>query len=104
MIEDTERHVDDFVEHGMKWDHESGEAEVYARWVLMLHRLPAILLNRFSSYISQYPLFCTWRGERYRVTGASRMGDVWLAKNFKRECGYDERVNVAYCSDWSKKP
>ncbi len=46
-------------------------------------------------------LFATYRGDRYRVTGCSRMGDVWLDPDFGRECGYTHRVDVSECSDWS---
>lgn len=48
-------------------------------------------------------LFCQYKGKRYRCTGASRMGDVWLAEDFSRDSGYDLRVNVGECSDWSNK-
>jgi len=46
-------------------------------------------------------LFCTYQGTRWRVTGASRLGDVWLTKNIDKDTGYDERVNVSDITEWS---
>ena len=99
MTDDTKNlpsHVDDFVHtHG---------GDPYARWVLMHFRLPAAMMLDFRPFMERHRLFCTYRGERYRVTGASRMGDVWLAEDFERVDGYDHRVDVDDCSDWGPKP
>jgi hypothetical protein len=94
------KHIDEFIDFGMGLDFDSSDAEVYARWFFALHRFPAILLNRFARFIERYKLFCTWEGERWRVTGASRMGDVWLRSDFTKDHGYDKRVDVAECSAW----
>jgi hypothetical protein len=51
-----------------------------------------------------FKLFCTYKDERYRVTGASRMGDIWLAKDFNRDVGYDLRVDLDECSGWTPTP
>jgi hypothetical protein len=29
------------------------------------------------------------------------MGDVWLATDFKRDTGYDLRVDVEECTNWA---
>lgn len=92
-------HVDDFIDMPPK-----DEAGRYAAFCLMLFRLPAVMKWAFVKWTAQYVLFCTYEGQRYRVTGASRMGDVWLAKDHAREDGYDLRVNVDDCADWSDKP
>jgi hypothetical protein len=89
-------HVDKFVD-----DYRQDE---YARWMLMCFRLPAALQILASKFNADRRLFCTYEGKRYRCTGASRFGDVWLNSNFKRDCGYDDRVDVAKCSDWSAEP
>lgn len=87
-------HVDDFIdEHPFEHN--------YARWFFLLHRLPAILKTDFHEWIKDYELYCTYEGERWRVTGASRLGDVWLAKDFERTKGYDKRVDLEECSNWS---
>jgi hypothetical protein len=92
-------HVDDFIDSPLSSD----EGEVYARWFFMLHRLPAILQLQFDKYIKPFKLFCTFDKRRYRVTGASRLGDVWLTKNFTRDNGYELRVNVTECSQWGAR-
>lgn len=51
--------------------------------------------------MEDYKLFCMYKGERYRCTGASRMGDVWLHSDFSQDTGYEHRVDVEECSDWS---
>jgi len=76
----------------------------YARWVLNHFRLPAALQNDFREFMEGCRLFCTYNGNRYRCTGASRLGDVWLARDFDRHTGYDLRVDVADCEDWSPDP
>lgn len=93
------KHVDDFVSFPPNDD-----AGRYAAWCLMLFRLPAVMRIAFHEWISEYNLFCTYNSVRYRVTGASRLGDVWLAEDFTREDGYDHRVDLDLCSDWSDKP
>jgi hypothetical protein len=76
----------------------------YARWMLMYFRFPAEMQIAFERFYKKYRLFCTYEGKRYRVTGASRLGDVWLATNFERQHGYDLRVNVDKCSEWRESP
>jgi len=96
-------HVDDFID-GSYADQKTGSKLTYARWVLNHFRLSASLKSDFRQFMKDHKLFCTWKGKRYRCTGASRMGDVWLAENFDREHGYDHRVDVAECEDWGAQP
>jgi hypothetical protein len=91
----TGMHVDDFIDHHGK--------DAYARWVLMHFRLPAHGAA-FEKFMAGNRLFCTHQGTRYRVTGASRMGDIFLAKDFARDHGYDARVGVDACSAWGPEP
>ena len=93
-------HVDDWVDT----PHVGDRGKSYAKFVLLLHRLPAWMKNEFSPWTQQFKLFCTYRGERYRCIGASRLGDVWLTRDFEKEFGYDLRVNVMECLDWSPEP
>lgn len=90
-------HVDDFIDGHFLQD-------CYARWVLNLLRMPACLQIDFKPWISQYKLFCVYQGEWYRVTVASRLGDIGLSRDFEADCGYTVRVDVSQCSDWSPKP
>ncbi len=46
-------------------------------------------------------VFCEYKDNQYKITGASRMGDVWLSLNYERENGYDKRVWIDECSNFS---
>ena len=89
-------HIDDWIDDRSNDD--------YAAWVFNHFRLPAILQIRFSKFMASHKLFCTYEGKRYRVTGCSRLGDVWLSKDFTRDVGYEHRVDVALCSAWGASP
>ena len=77
---------------------------VYTAFVLHLKRLPATYYISFLNLLGPLPLFCRCEGKVWRCTGASRMGDVYLAENLERENGYDRRVEVTKCSEWSNRP
>ncbi len=97
-------HVDDFINNHRE--------PAYARFVLDYFRKSAVNHAAFRPFMEKHLLFCTYQDTvgggatrgRYRVTGASRLGDIWLSKDFKREVGYELRVNVAYCIEWSGQP
>ncbi len=93
-------HVDEFIEFGTRNDE---PMEVYARWFLHHKRLPAILIFDFEEFTKGLKLFCYMGSNQYRVTGASRLGDVWLHKDFTKDHGYTERVSIDDCSRWSKE-
>ena len=90
------KHVDEFIDGNFREDR-------YARWVLNHFRLPAVLKMDFDEFMADKKLFCVYNNEKYRVTGASRLGDIWLARDFNRTRGYDLRVDLAECSVWSDK-
>lgn len=97
-------HVDDWLDKGVM-DVMNNPDTAYARFVLVYARMPAWMQSAFSPWMSQFKLFCTYKdGKRYRVTGASRMGDVWLASDHEKTTGYDLRVNVDDCQQWGDKP
>jgi hypothetical protein len=79
-------------------------ADPYAQWMLAFFRLPALAQARWARFMSDRRLFCTFEEKRFRVIGASRLGDVWLASDFAREAGYDKRVSVRDCSAWGAEP
>jgi len=96
-------HVDEFIDYGTDiLSEKRAENEDYARWVLLHFRLPAITKMALDKFMGGNLLFCTYEDKRYRVTGASRLGDVWLATDFNRDTGYDKRVCVDSCVDWGK--
>jgi len=90
-------HVDSFI-----CNFTEDEAEIYAAFCLMLFRLPAVEKCKFTKYTNQYTLFCTYKNIKYRVTGASRLGDIWLVKDHTRIIGYDLRVDIDDCSNFTK--
>jgi len=92
-VEPIVMHVDDFID--------DPDTDLYASWFLNMMRLPATLKVKFSRIIGEYKLFCNYDGKQYRVTGASRLGDIWLAESFDRQNGYDLRVNIAECTDFT---
>lgn len=75
-----------------------------AREFLEFSRLPA--WNKFSRDEPAFFVTCEYRGTRYWLAGASRMGDVWLRRSrpFSAIGNYDLRVNVAECSGWTREP
>ena len=88
-------HIDEFIEDYTQ--------DKYARWFFMLHRLNAMLQADFVEWIEPHKLFCTYMGRRYRCTGASRLGDIWLTSDFQRDRGYELRVDIEKCSNWGKE-
>ena len=47
-----------------------------------------------------YKVICTYQGKEYRITGASRLGDIWLNTDFNQKRGYDLRVSIDDCSNY----
>lgn len=87
------RHIDDFID--------DAAADSYARKWFEAFRRPEVAKMRDPN---PRKLFATYRGERYRVTGCSRMGDVWLHSDFDEDTTYEHRVDVDECSEWKEKP
>lgn len=52
-----------------------------------------------EKWLERQKVTALWKGKRYHVSGASRMGDVWLrdegSSNF-----YDHRIDVTELSEW----
>jgi hypothetical protein len=84
-------HVDDFMD--------DLASDPYAAWMFRHFRLSAADRIRFDPFMKDRQLFCTYGGKRWRVVGASRLGDVWLAQDPASE-RYDRRADVAECSAW----
>lgn len=88
-------HSDDFIYY------DYGQ-NMYPRFFLMLQRLPAALKLDFAEFIKEYRLFALYKNVWYRVTGASRMGDIWLQSDFNRTRGYEIRVSAKDIEDWQR--
>lgn len=93
-------HIDDWISSPLSKD----DGERYAKFVFWYFRYPAWAQIDFHEWMKEFKLFCTYEGKRFRVTGASRLGDVWLTENFEQENGYSLRVDVAKCTNWGKNP
>lgn len=98
-------HVDQFIDSGLRGNFYSEDPmERYARFFFHLARLPATYQTQFQEAAGNPELYCDYESKRYRVTGASRMGDIWLAEDFNRVAGYDIPVDLVFCSNWGKQP
>jgi hypothetical protein len=87
------RHCDDYID--------DPAAPAVLRAFLVRARSPA---HGLLSPVAFPKLFATYEGERYRVTMASRMGDVGISKTFNEDHGYELRVAVAKLTDFSDVP
>jgi hypothetical protein len=101
MIDRIYEHVDDFIDAPCI---RATESESYAAWMLNHFRFPANLRFKFDKFMKGHKLFATYKDQVYRVTGASRMGDVWLATDFDRKTGYDLRVDINNIQSWGDNP
>lgn len=77
--------------------------EAYARFILSYKRKSVSAQMSLQKYMGCFRLFADYQGKQYRVTGASRLGDVYLA-DFNRNSGYDYRVPVDSLSNWTSCP
>lgn len=98
-------HIDEWLD-GAVCDVIDNPSLGYAHFMFWHFRAPAWVKMAHRPYMKDRRLFVTYEGKRYRVTGASRLGDIWLAKDFNREDGYDLRIDLDFSklSDWSDKP
>lgn len=99
--EEIGTHVDDFIDYGSS-RRDPPPNEDYARWVLNHFRLSASMKYSFDKFMVNHKLYCEYEGAQWRVTGASRLGDIWLLGDFSRSNGYDLRVCVDDCSSWAE--
>ena len=91
------KHIDDWL-YERHANPPTAEGEKRALEWLEHFRRPAV--KQDHKWLAANPLFCTYKGKRYRCIGCSRLGDVWLTEHFERENGYDLRIDVADCSEW----
>lgn len=96
---DGKLHVDMWLD--MPFGSSTSEGEKMARLIIEHFRMPAWKQGAYESYYKRFKVMCEYGGKIYRVTGASRLGDIWLAEDLNRDMGYDKRVYVNDCSRWT---
>lgn len=101
-IKPDQIHVDSWVRSAFYG--EGTDEEAYAKLFFFYKRLPVVTQAMWRPHLGHLQLYCTYKDKRYRVTGASRMGDIYLTENLEQEIGYDLRVSLDYCSGWGKTP
>jgi hypothetical protein len=94
------KHVDEWIDEPNMVKPENRGLR-YAKWFLLIKRMPVWMQIAFKEFHGDMKLFCMYKGEKYRCTGASRFGDIYLTEDFNRERGYELRVDLTECSDWS---
>ena len=104
FAEPGDEHVDDFLDDILT--SRDGEGLMYAHFMLAHFRKSGIMRKAQDKYMNNQRLFVTYEGERYRVTGASRLGDLWLNTDHSATNAYTRRVafNRAKLQDWSATP
>lgn len=101
----AKQHIDDWLNMPvLPSESKEGNNLAYAKFILDHMRLPAHKKMAYHEFMKGKNLFCTYCGNRYRVTMASRMGDIGLTKNHEAENGYEIRISPEDCSMWSDKP
>lgn len=92
-------HIDDWLDTHKP----ANKGEQHAMRFLEFARGPAHG-NENRGWMGEHPLFCTYKGETHRCTGASRLGDVWLTKDLSQDRGYQLRIYVDECFEWREQP
>ena len=104
-VEDKEpTHVHDFISYGSGITKDVPNEE-YARWILSHYTLSAMCKMAFDQFMKSKLLFGMYEGKKYRISGASRLGDIWLHSELnpaKAKAFYEKRVCVDDISNWSK--
>lgn len=92
-------HIDDWIEKKIYGN--CTDKEQYALAFFFLKGMDAVSSGVIKPIMKDHKLFCDYQNKRYRVTGYSIMGDIWLHTNFETDHGYTDKVNIAFCSNWS---
>lgn len=95
-------HIEDFLTKRLT--DEDDEILHYVQLALSyFYYVPAITqMCIVRTQMKYMPLFCTVNGVRYKVTGVSSMGDLFLHTDINIEMGYKIRVDFDVCQAWAK--
>lgn len=97
------RHIDEFLDDVMiQFKHPELK---YVNFVLTHARKSASERGMHNPWMRQFQLFADYEGKTYQVTGASRLGDVFLSEDFKIDAQWSERVPADFrkFSNWRDK-
>ena len=107
-------HIDDWldtplfmlpeIKNSKRFTEEKKKAITHARFKLELLRLPVFKMMEFSSIIHAHEVYCSYLGEMYKLTFASRMGWIGLRKDFTLDHGYDVTCFAGEVDWWNDKP
>lgn len=78
----------------------------YVHFVLSHARKSAVERMVHDRFMKRFKLFVDFNGKTWRVTGASRLGDIWLTPDFEQEVGYQLRVDPDFTkfTHWRAEP
>lgn len=96
-------HIDDFLDDPMiQFKHPELR---YVNFVLSHTRKSASEKGMHAPWMRQFQLFADYEGKTYQVTGASRLGDVFLSEDFKIDAQWSSRVPPDFrkFSNWRDK-
>ena len=88
------------MKHIYKWlDENVANKEVKKLWDFIdFKTMSALYRSQNKDKEPKYRVLCIYEGRQYRMTGASRLGDVWLNSDRNEDTGYTDRVDIEDCS------
>ena len=92
------------IKDSKRFTEEKKKALIHARFKLEQLRLPASKIMEFSEIITAHAVYCSYLGEMYKLTFASRMGWIGLRKDFALDRGYDVTCFAGEIDWWNDKP
>lgn len=102
-------HVDDWLDNAISDTIDHPELR-YVHFMFTHFRKPAWEKNAHEGFMKQYKLYVDYEGKTYQVTGASRLGDIWLKDldtkgKPKTQAHYDKRIDLDFSklSNWRDK-
>lgn len=96
-------HISTFIAYG-KIDRVRPTNHAYARMMFALFTESAGFRMDCKEEFAHMKLFTEYEGKCYRVTGASRLGDVFLHSNHEIDEGYVTRVSYVDLKRFEKSP
>ncbi|WJJ55043.1 hypothetical protein [Xanthomonas phage RTH11] len=97
------RHIDEFLDDTMiQFSHPELK---YVNFFLSHARKSASERLMHDPFMAQFQLFADYEGKTYQITGASRLGDIWLTEDFRKDAQYSHRVEPDFrkFSNWRDK-